>query len=289
MKVRVNCTVNEQGVVDSSRKHWIFPTKIAISKLYHMTECGVFLCNSMYYKKRKSHPGLLICSVKHGDFFLYYKDKHYFLSKGDSFLIDTTEPHYYHAGDTLEFDFISFDGKDARDLCHYIMDNISIKFSGKKAKDVSKQITEIYNYFVETKDDLLSESFISLSLYRIFMTLLNEETAFEDNSYDPVNLAIEYIREHYDLPLTVGELAKQVGLSKYYFARMFKEKTGYSPMEFIISTRMDIAKSLLVNCNFSIQEIAYKIGYTNHRSFLNVFAKNFGITPSQYRSSITPE
>ncbi|MGH7885260.1 MAG: helix-turn-helix domain-containing protein [Thermodesulfobacteriota bacterium] len=59
------------------------------------------------------------------------------------------------------------------------------------------------------------------------------------------NRVIEFIDRNIDEKITVDKLAEIVDISKYYFSRLFKNKTGISPYKFIIENRIELSKKLL--------------------------------------------
>jgi len=102
-----------------------------------------------------------------------------------------------------------------------------------------------------------------------------------DQNY--INLALDYMRTFYNANIRIEDICKQIHLSSYYFMRMFKEKTGQSPHEFLLSVRMSKAEEMLKEWNYSIEEIAKLCGFLNTSHFSNYFKKIRGISPSEYR------
>ena len=79
------------------------------------------------------------------------------------------------------------------------------------------------------------------------------------------------------------QLAAQVGLSKFYFNRLFKSAMGVSPSHHQINLRMDEAKRLLRETKKSVLEIALDVGYANPSHFAQLFRRETGLSPSDYR------
>ena len=72
-------------------------------------------------------------------------------------------------------------------------------------------------------------------------------------------------------------------MSVYYFSHRFKEETGFSPMDYVINTRLEKAKMLLVRTTKTVAEIAYEVGYGSSGSFINIFNDKVGCSPKTYR------
>lgn len=98
-----------------------------------------------------------------------------------------------------------------------------------------------------------------------------------------VDMAIRYIKNHYNEDLNLAVVANIVSLNYYYFSHIFKKTTGMSFMDFLLKTRIDKAKELLRNTEDKVIDIAYKVGFQDPKRFAKCFKKITGITPSQYR------
>lgn len=81
----------------------------------------------------------------------------------------------------------------------------------------------------------------------------------------------------------LDRLAARAGLSKFYFNRLFKNALGVSPSRYQINLRMDEAKRLLRETKKTVVEIALDVGYANPSHFAQLFRKETGLSPSDYR------
>lgn len=84
-----------------------------------------------------------------------------------------------------------------------------------------------------------------------------------------------------DLPLKV--LANAAGLSEYHFLRMFKQSTGYTPHQYVISQRIERARELLQKTDLTVTEIAYLLGFSTPAHFTHHFRRKTGFTPTEIR------
>lgn len=87
----------------------------------------------------------------------------------------------------------------------------------------------------------------------------------------------------------LNDLSIRFNVSKYTLSREFSKCFGISPIEYLIRNRIKIAKELLVNTNYTISEVSLRIGIFNTTHFINLFKKNTGITPLQYRKQLNKE
>jgi AraC family transcriptional regulator len=89
----------------------------------------------------------------------------------------------------------------------------------------------------------------------------------------------ENIAEEFNL----DRLAAQAGLSKFYFNRLFKSAVGVSPSRYHINLRMDEARRLLRETKTSVVNVALDVGYANPSHFAQLFRRETGLSPSDYR------
>ena len=91
--------------------------------------------------------------------------------------------------------------------------------------------------------------------------------------------AIDYIQAYLEQDLSLNDLAALVQMSPHYFARLFKQSTGFPPHQYIIRCRVERAKQLLLQGELTIAQIAYAVGFA-HQSHLNRHFKRWlGVTP----------
>ncbi|WP_431087650.1 helix-turn-helix domain-containing protein [Paenibacillus sp. 8b26] len=93
----------------------------------------------------------------------------------------------------------------------------------------------------------------------------------------------QYIQKHFQKPIAMEKMAKQFHYSTHYLVKVFKRKYGCSPIEYVVQTRINRAKSLLAETDASIREVAENVGYTNFYYFSRLFKKQTGETPTQFK------
>ncbi|BBH20559.1 hypothetical protein Back11_19040 [Paenibacillus baekrokdamisoli] len=99
-----------------------------------------------------------------------------------------------------------------------------------------------------------------------------------------VLIARRYMEENYRAPVTLDILAAVTFANKYHLAHAFKAEVGVSPIQFLISCRMEAAKHYLQSTGLTVRQIVELIGYQSETSFYKVFLKETGTTPLQYRA-----
>ena len=83
--------------------------------------------------------------------------------------------------------------------------------------------------------------------------------------------------------IQVRELANEIHMSPFHFARMFKLATGHAPHAYITHQRMDRARELLAQTQLPLLEVAARVGYQTQAHFTGVFHRYVGTTPRVYR------
>lgn len=94
--------------------------------------------------------------------------------------------------------------------------------------------------------------------------------------------AIDYIQAHLAEDVSLEAIAKELGISQYYFARLFKQSTGYSPYQYLIKCRIERAKQLLLQDQQSIAFVALQVGFASQSQFGKHFKRLTGVTPKQF-------
>lgn len=95
----------------------------------------------------------------------------------------------------------------------------------------------------------------------------------------------EFIEENLDQDLELAEIAQAVELSPYHFARSFKQTTGFSPIQFLMQRRIELAKRLLAEDEAPIVEVGLRAGFKNQSHFTTLFRKLTSLTPKAYRNA----
>lgn len=117
--------------------------------------------------------------------------------------------------------------------------------------------------------------------------LLNGDAATEINpSYihlGRIHSIIKFIQNNLDQPLSIEQLAKQVGLSSTHFRRIFSKATGMTTHQFIMHMRLKKARELLTNTDMPMIQISTSLGFHSQSHFTACFKKMHAVTPARYR------
>ncbi len=98
-----------------------------------------------------------------------------------------------------------------------------------------------------------------------------------------LNRAIEFIESNLTRCLTLGCIAAAVELSPFHFARLFRLSTGTSPHRYVTHRRLEKAKQLLLDTNYSLSDVAAAAGFSHQSHMTYLFGRVAGTTPKLFR------
>ncbi len=106
-----------------------------------------------------------------------------------------------------------------------------------------------------------------------------------DKLQELLEAARNYILENYHTDISLDDISSYVYISTSHFARAFKKHYGISPIQYLLSVRIQKAKTLLEETNKKIGDIAIEVGFSAQQRFNDIFRKQIGMSPSEYRQS----
>lgn len=208
----------------------------------------------------------LVHYVKRGKGTFYARGQAYPVGAGEAFLILPGEVTTYTADeeDPWEYCWIGFDGALAERFSE--LDPV---FS--LPEHVLRRMLT-----AAREEPSVAEYRISAELLRMYAMLFGSRTG--NNPH--VRRVENYIRAAYMQPLRVEQIAEQLNLDRRYLSRLFKEKTGRSIQEYLISVRMEEAEFQLRQGR-TVKEAAHLSGYEDVSNFSKMFKKRYGKSPAE--------
>lgn len=107
------------------------------------------------------------------------------------------------------------------------------------------------------------------------------ETVFADSVVQRMTQAIAWLREHYDQPFKVPELASRIHLSESSFREQFKAVTGFSPLQYQKMLRLQEARRLMLSQGMDATGACRMVGYVSDSQFSRDYSRLFGDAPSR--------
>lgn len=140
---------------------------------------------------------------------------------------------------------------------------------------------------VAEADKSASQQYLSGILLHIIGMIfsISKNKEFEkDNVAEKMEQAKIIMNENVCKEIDPEELAEKLNISYSWFRKTFKKYTGYSPAKYFQELKLRKTKQILINTSYPVKEICFMIGYTSTEHFSNLFKKNTGLTPLEYRS-----
>ena len=130
--------------------------------------------------------------------------------------------------------------------------------------------------------DCLGVQIVAL-LLREFKTNLNKYPAHLTDHDAYISMAIEYMRVYYSANISIEDICKEINISPFHFIRIFKQKTGIAPHQYLLKVRIEKAQELLRKRQHSVTEAAMLSGFVNISHFSSKFKEITGYSPSSYK------
>jgi transcriptional regulator GlxA family with amidase domain len=111
----------------------------------------------------------------------------------------------------------------------------------------------------------------------------------KEHGDEKIKSAQEYIEENYEQTIRVDELADKLALSRRTLERRFKKATTNTVTEYVQRVKVEAAKKDLETTRKNVTEVMYEVGYSDTKSFRNLFRKITGLTPIEYRDKYNRE
>lgn len=158
-------------------------------------------------------------------------------------------------------------------------------------EDTKAELEQIFETLIREEESpdqfsVLNKKSLLMKLLVILARNFNEKTDFADSSTaieKSIQKAAEYIFYNFKNDITLEEAADIAGLRDTYFSRMFQEVTGYGFKEYLSHLRLQHSQKLLLNSKLSVTEIALECGFSNSNYFGDVFKKDTGLSPREFR------
>lgn len=212
----------------------------------------------------------------------------YQIKSGQGFMLFPGQVCMYIADNEIpwEYTWIEFDGlrvKETIELAGLSLDQPVYK---ARHKDIAETMKEEMLYIVNNKE--ASPFHLIGHLYLFIDSLLRSSNSNQINKGNSlrdfyIKEAFSFIEQNFQNDISIEDIAAFCGLNRSYFGKIFRENTGKSPQEFLISYRMTKAAELLKLTMLSVADIGNAVGYPNQLHFSRAFKNVYGISPRQWR------
>ena len=230
---------------------------------------------------------LLYIAAGKGYFYFKGSKEPTIVTKGNMILFRPGEPqvYYYYAVDKTEVYWVHFTGWKVEEYLerYELPHDENVFYTG-----VSPDYPWIYNQMIRELQlqRVNYEDMISLYMHHILITInryIKEGRETKNDTINDIERAAHYFKDNYNKQISIEQYAAEHLMSVNWFIHSFKSVMKISPMQYIISLRIAMAKGYLENSAKNIAEISNEVGYENALYFSRLFRKYTGMTPTEYR------
>lgn len=252
------------------------------------THIGYFPRAKFHYRERANGIGeyILIYCVE-GKGWFEIEEKRFDVKANDFFILPAGIPHRYSADKEAPWSiyWTHFDGHHAPSFFN------SFNFNGSAVHQHISPIEERLSIFedifntLEKGYSIDNMGYASTSLWRFLGSFCFPTAHKSDNSNgtNAITTSINYMKSNIQKNLTLKQLAKQAHYSVSHYSSIFKESTGYSPINYFIFLKIQMACQFLDLTSLNVKEIAQNVGYQDPHYFSRIFHKIMGVSPTEYR------
>ena len=256
--------------------------------------CGTYRLSSKYKLPTWWRNGRIdwqLLYVASGKAHFYIGNQDIIVTSGNMVLYQPKqEMHYEYFGkDKAEVYWVHFTGGEVRNILkkHEVPLDNNVFYCGNSptyAYLFKEMILELQTCQVGY------EELLSMYLEQVFVLIqrsrMDKRPTVSSHIQEEMGIARRYFQEHYNEEINIEEYALSRNMSVSWFLRNFKQVTTKSPMQYILSIRINNAVSLLESTDYNVTEIATIVGYDNPLYFSRIFKKQKGVSPSDYRKTL---
>ena len=211
------------------------------------------------------------------------------IKSGQGFMIFPHQVCTYIADHEIpwEYVWIEFDGLRAKETVELTGLSVDQPVYRARYKDILESMKQEMLYIVNHRDE--SPFHLIGQLYLFIDSFVRSATSGQINKGNSlrdfyIKEAFSFIEQNFQNDISIEEIASFCGLNRSYFGKIFRENTGKSPQDFLISYRMTKATELLKLTRLSIGDVGNAVGYPNQLHFSRAFKNTYGISPRQWRN-----
>lgn len=260
------------------------PSTLARETFFYPLVLGHHFYEKDYFLHRESFDSFLLMHMIKGEATICAGERILKASEGQTVFLDCYESHAYYSDREWEALWVHFDGPVSRKYYEAVTGNQLAVISHRDPAGFEADFRSLYQPF--SKGTCVREIVMSYQITRLLtdLALAQNETRERPLYSEAVAVSLAYIQEHLsEESLSLERLSHKANLSLYYYSRLFKRETGYTPHEYILLSRLNAAKFLLRSSDSSIKEICYRCGFYSESAFCSTFRRREGLTPGQFR------
>ncbi len=281
------------------RQHIAIPKPVLKSKVHYNSWLSqLYVISLGYYPNANRHytyrkeglPENIFFYCVDGVGWYSIKDKKYTVHPNEFFILPKGVEHAYGSDEKNPWTiyWIHFGGESLQQFNNmHAVKNYFKPHHIKANKEIIAVFTKMYKALEAgySTDNIV---FANICLYEFISLFIYQQKHFTNEPVikkDCVDEAIDYMQNRISDNITLEELSKQSNYSVSRFSNLFRQKTGYAPIDYFIQMKMQRASQELDFTDKSIKDIAYSLGFDDPYYFSRMFKKVVGMSPLNYRAA----
>lgn len=242
------------------------------------------------------HPDLKLFFVLEGTVSLGCEDQVFALSREDVIVVGSGKRHSWRMSDGALLGCLFLSEQKLEQLLHQDtvvfwcnsalgeaevysqLRHLLKKLFWEYAKGTGRDEIYLRRLFYEVLQELTQEFLLNAGALKGTACAQEKERDMERKG-----LIVRYIRQHYREPLSLQDLADELGLSAAYLSKYIKRRFGMGFLQYVTQVRLQYACGLLLHSEQSMMQVALETGFGSLSSFNRVFKEAYGVTPSAWR------
>ena len=264
------------------------PGAAVLAQPFYCTEAGHFYGRSRFATARTDKESYLLFYTVAGAGLIEQGSQQVELPAGCALLLNCRTPQSYCTApgqQSWQHTWVHLDGAGVANLAETLLPQNRLTPVRVSAWEMQPLFDTIFAEW--DRGTVAAQIETGLTLHRMLALMAARLLAGDASRSNRalIEQATGYIRAHYAEPLSLDALLAQTPVSKSWFLRLFRQYTGTTPYNFLLSTRITRAKELLVLTDFAVSEIAHQVGFGDESNFSTRFTAMVGQSPQQYRKS----
>ncbi|WP_424767951.1 AraC family ligand binding domain-containing protein [Paenibacillus sp. sgz302251] len=218
------------------------------------------------------------------------------LGAGHTFLIEPEQLISYESDgeDPWRYRWVAFNGNQAAELVLSAgikaVQQVVLSTNWRRADGLFRQIYETFRRG-DGAADMMAVGYLYLLLAE-YKTLLHPQSGntlrtSQAESDHLLKQVVHYLSTQYAQPVSIEQMAESLGYNRAYLSRLFKQRTGASPVTFLLKLRIDKARHMLrERPELTVEQIAASVGLQDALYFSKQFRRMHGQSPTAYRNAM---
>lgn len=232
------------------------------------------------------HPFFLIIYLASGALLYHIQDKKIKVQAGDLILIPPLTSYYfesYSTGGHYQKYVIEIKGGLLNDYIMQLNLNQLVHLKNIDSEEFLNTYREIERINQECREEDIPEGIACCIRLLHRFALLNQQNIHIGSRDELFEKCCKLIENNLDQPVNLGFLVEKMSISRSTLGRLFRKYLQMSPQQYWRMRKLETAEYLLINTDFSIKEIAFRLGYSSQFHFSNEFSARKSCSPQQFR------